>query len=238
MASSFDQPQLKPPTPASATPNSAPASSASLPPPKYVLHLSDLHFSEDTQADQWHTQLHLDLRDQMQIRELSAVVISGDITNHATVEQFGFAQNFLQLLCETFKIAKQRLIIVPGNHDVNWTLTDHGQDGFAPFAAFYQQLTGTAYPKSAAAQTTMLHLADLKLLVLGLNTAWAIDRVHPSRAGLNAGAFGKALGSLLKKEVYRKCNKLAVWHHPPAELTVRRASMGQSLSSSRRLGSD
>ncbi len=207
------------PSPASIDPVSLPASLASMPPPKYVLHLSDLHFSYEHQADQWHTQLLLDLRNQMQIRELSAVVISGDITNHATVEQFGFAQNFLQQLCESFHIAKQRLIIVPGNHDVNWTLTDQGQDGFSPFAAFYQQLTGTAYPPSAADQTTLLHLADLKLLVLGLNTAWKIDRAHPSRAGLHAGAFGKALGSLLKNEEYQKCNKLAVWHHPPAELT-------------------
>ena len=220
---------IEKPSPASIDPVSLSASSASLPPPKYVLHLSDLHFSEDTEADQWHTQLLLDLRDQMQIRELSAVVISGDITNHATVEQFGFARNFLQQLCESFCIRKQRLIIVPGNHDVNWTLTDHGQDGFSPFAMFHQQLTGTAYPPSAAAQTTLLHLADLKLLVLGLNSAWKIDRAHPSRAGLHAGAFGKALGSLLKNEEYQKCNKLAVWHHPPAELTAKAGLDGAVL---------
>lgn len=208
------------PSPASIDPVSLPASLASVPPPKYVLHLSDLHFSDEHQADQWHTQLLLDLRNQMQIRELSAVVISGDITNHATIEQFGFAQNFLQQLCESFHIAKQRLIMVPGNHDVNWTLTDQGQDGFSPFATFYQHLTGSAYPPSAVAQTTLLHLADLKLLVLGLNSAWKIDRAHPSRAGLHAGAFGKALGSLLKNEKYQRSNKLAVWHHPPAELTA------------------
>jgi 3',5'-cyclic AMP phosphodiesterase CpdA len=208
------------PSPASIDPVSPPVSLASKPPPKYVLHLSDLHFSDETQADQWHAQLLLDLRNQMKIQELSAVVISGDITNHATVEQFGFAQSFLQQLCESFHTAKQRLIIVPGNHDVNWTLTDQGQDGFSPFATFYQQLTGSAYPPSAAAQTTLLHLADLKLLVLGLNSAWKIDRAHPSRAGLHAGAFGKALGSLLKNEEYQTCNKLAVWHHPPAELTA------------------
>lgn len=207
------------PSPASIDTVSLPASLASMPPPKYVLHLSDLHFSDEHQADQWHTQLLLDLRNQMQIQELSAVVISGDITNHATIEQFGFAQNFLQQLCESFHIAKNRLIIVPGNHDVNWTLTDQGQDGFSPFATFYQHLTGSAYPLSAAAQTTLLHLADLKLLVLGLNSAWKIDRAHPSRAGLHAGAFGKALGSLLNNEKYQRCNKLAVWHHPPAELT-------------------
>ena len=208
------------PTPESPAHISEPASVASKPPPKYVLHLSDLHFSDETQVDQWHAQLLLDLRNQMQIRELSAVVISGDITNHATVEQFGFAQNFLHQLCESFHIAKQRLIIVPGNHDVNWTLTDQGQDGFSPYAAFYQQLTGSAYPPSADAQTTLLHLADLKLLVLGSNSAWKIDRANPSRAGLHAGAFGRALGSLLNNEEYQTCNKLAVWHHPPAELTA------------------
>ncbi|MBL8632113.1 MAG: SUMF1/EgtB/PvdO family nonheme iron enzyme [Myxococcales bacterium] len=213
-------PPVEKPSPASIDPVSLPASLASMPPPKYVLHLSDLHFSDETQADQWHAQLLLDLRNQMQIRELSAVIISGDITHHATIEQFGFAHNFLRQLCESFHIEKQRLIIVPGNHDVNWTLTDHGQDGFSPFAMFYQQLTGAAYPASVAAQTTLHNLADLKLLVLGLNTAWKIDRAHPSRAGLHAGAFGKAIKPLVNNKEYQKCNKLAVWHHPPAELTT------------------
>ncbi|HNL91098.1 MAG TPA: hypothetical protein PKH05_18600, partial [Nitrospira sp.] len=47
-------------------------------PPQYVLHLSDLHFAESTQAAQWHTQLMLDLRNQMQIESLAGIVLSGD----------------------------------------------------------------------------------------------------------------------------------------------------------------
>ena len=196
------------------------ASSDSLPPPKYLLHLSDLHFSDENQADQWHAQLLLDLRKQMQIRELSGVIVSGDITNHATDEQFGFAQDFFQQLCASFRIAKERLILVPGNHDVNWKLTDVGQDGFSPFAAFYRNVTGADYPSSPAQQTTLHHFPELKLLVLGCNSACQIDRANPSRAGLHKRAFGKAISSLVhSNEEHEKCTKLAVWHHPPAELT-------------------
>ncbi len=225
-ASATAAPPVKTPTLAE-TPSTAPipaaaqmASSDSLPPPKYLLHLSDLHFSDENQADQWHAQLLLDLRKQMQIRELSGVIVSGDITNHATDEQFGFAQDFFQQLCASFRIAKERLILVPGNHDVNWKLTDVGQDGFSPFAAFYRNVTGVDYPSSPAQQTTLHHFPELKLLVLGCNSACQIDRANPSRAGLHKRAFGKAISSLVhNNEEHEKCTKLAVWHHPPAELT-------------------
>ena len=201
-------------------PNSAQLESPdSLPPPRYFLHLSDLHFSDENQADQWHAQLLLDMRKQMKIRELSGVIVSGDITNHATVEQFGFAQDFFRQLCTSFRVARERLILVPGNHDVNWKLTDASQDGFSPFAAFYRSVTGSDYPSSPAQQTTLHHFPDLKLLVLGCNSACQIDRANPGRAGLHKRAFGKAISSLVTNEEHERSTKLAVWHHPPSELT-------------------
>ena len=153
-------------------------------PPRYFLHLSDLHFSDENQADQWHAQLLLDMRKQMKIRAFGRDCF-GDITNHATVEQFGFAQDFFRQLCTSFRVARERLILVPGNHDVNWKLTDASQDGFSPFAAFYRSVTGSDYPSSPAQQTTLHHFPDLKLLVLGCNSACQIDRANPGRAGLH-----------------------------------------------------
>ena len=189
-------------------------------PPKFILHLSDLHFTERDQATGWYTQLLLDLKQQMGIAELFAVVISGDITNHATTEQFGYAQQFLERLCKTFGVGKQRLLIVPGNHDVNWKLTGEGTDGFSPFAAFHRAVCDAEYPSDYASQATLRHFPDQNLLLLGLNSAWRTDHANPSRAGLHKGAFGHAIGSILENEEYQLCNKLAVWHHPPSELSL------------------
>lgn len=185
---------------------------------KYILHLSDLHFTESSQAPQWHTQILLDLKNQMQIKELAGVVISGDITHHASAEQYGHAQRFLEMLRKTFKVAPQQLVIVPGNHDVNWNLTDHGGDGMAPFASFYQAACGGSYPLDSAEQATLHHFPDLNLLTLGLNSAWKTDRANSKRAGLHPSAFGHALGQIVETEDYQKCIKLAVWHHPASEL--------------------
>ncbi len=188
--------------------------------PKYILHLSDLHFTESSQAPQWHTQLMLDLINQMRIKELAGVVISGDITNYAKAEEFGHAQHFFELLRKKFKVPQQRLLVVPGNHDVNWTLTDAGHSGFPPYADFHKSVTLTEYSLDPAKQTTVTHWPELNLVLLGMNSAWKTERANPGRAGLHPSAFGHALGEMLEKEEYETCNKLAVWHHPPSELSL------------------
>ena len=141
-----------------AQPNASDASSTPIrpdEPPQYVLHLSDMHFAESAQAAQWHTQLMLDLREQMQIESLSGIVLSGDTTNRASVDQFGHAQRFLERVCKTFSVPEGRLLVVPGNHDVNWNLTDSGQNGFPPYASFHQSVTGSEYPLDSAKQSTL-----------------------------------------------------------------------------------
>ncbi len=246
---------VSPPDGESLTPPAAIPVHTHAAPPQLVLHLSDVHISEDSQAEQWHTQLLLDLQKQMRIRALAGVIISGDITNHATVEQFQYAQRFIELLCKSFKIPKEKLIIVPGNHDINWKL---GRDSYQPqslttrpeslpenmyidparpsvvmirndleygkrlqpFSEFYRAVCGEPYPLDSGQQVVTRHYPEINLLVMGLNSAWKIDHMYPKRAGLNPKAFGSALARVITTEAYDDCNKLAVWHHPPAELML------------------
>ncbi|MFM7200674.1 MAG: hypothetical protein ACKO6N_07770 [Myxococcota bacterium] len=53
----------------------------------HVLHLSDLHFTEPTQAEVWSHQLMADL-EEMSISRVDALVLSGDLTQQATDWQF------------------------------------------------------------------------------------------------------------------------------------------------------
>lgn len=186
---------------------------------KYLLHLSDLHFTDSSQALLWHTQLLLDLKNQMQVKELAGILISGDVTNHATTEQFGYAKEFIQLLCTTFKVQPKQLVVVPGNHDVSWNLTREGKNGAAPFCAFYQEICGELYPLDSAQQFKLHHFPELNLLTLGLNSAWNTDHANPKRAGLNAPAFSRAISKILEEDQYNSCTKLVLWHHPPDELS-------------------
>ncbi|NET60894.1 MAG: hypothetical protein F6K47_33610, partial [Symploca sp. SIO2E6] len=88
--------------------------------PMYILHLSDLHITTPNQANQWSNQLAEDLRNQLEIPHLDALILSGDIANYSTPEEYQAAKQFLDNLRQDFPLKPEQIIIVPGNHDLNW----------------------------------------------------------------------------------------------------------------------
>ncbi|MEP0801961.1 HEAT repeat domain-containing protein [Funiculus sociatus] len=88
----------------------------------HILHLSDLHFSTPDQANLWSTQLRTDLRRELSIPHLDALILSGDIANYSTEEEYKAAEEFLNTLCRNFTLKPEQIILVPGNHDLNWKL--------------------------------------------------------------------------------------------------------------------
>ena len=88
-----------------------------------ILHLSDLHFGVEDDVDVRLYQLTRDLNDKtdgLGFDKLDYLVISGDLTNRATKEEFEHAYKFISGLIERFKLSAERCIIVPGNHDLSW----------------------------------------------------------------------------------------------------------------------
>lgn len=101
-----------------------------------ILHLSDLHLGDPgehqylddhksglgfgdrrTESDVLRETL-LDLRDQGVFKDLSAAVISGDLTNKSS--QSGF-DAFAELIAPVVdSVGKENVLVVPGNHDVPW----------------------------------------------------------------------------------------------------------------------
>lgn len=96
-------------------------------PPIHILHLSDIHISTEAQATLWYAQLSADLRGQ-RCEKLAALVVSGDITNQSTSSEYGAAQQLLQQIMNGFGLTPRQLILVPGNHDLNWLLS---QDAYS-----------------------------------------------------------------------------------------------------------
>jgi 3',5'-cyclic AMP phosphodiesterase CpdA len=88
----------------------------------HILHLSDLHFGTLDQANNWSNQLAADLYNDLSIPHLDALILSGDIANHSTEEEYKAAQQFLHNLRQDFPLNPEQIILVPGNHDLNWKL--------------------------------------------------------------------------------------------------------------------
>jgi len=86
----------------------------------YILHLSDLHITTPNQATLWSNQLAEDLRNELDIPHLDALILSGDIANYSTPEEYQAAEQFLHNLRQDFPLEPEQIIIVPGNHDLNW----------------------------------------------------------------------------------------------------------------------
>lgn len=94
-----------------------------LSPLKHILHLSDLHFGSIDNANKWYSQLADDLRYELDCSYLDILIISGDIANRSVPDEYTAAQQFLEALSKEFKLHAQQLVIVPGNHDLNWALS-------------------------------------------------------------------------------------------------------------------
>ena len=102
-----------------------------------VLHLSDLHLERDNyqwlmkRAEQIVPAVWNDFSDCGKI----VIVVSGDIANDGTEEQYGYARNFFKLLLKTFasrglgdKELENKIICVPGNHDCNYSKEDGARE--------------------------------------------------------------------------------------------------------------
>jgi predicted MPP superfamily phosphohydrolase len=87
-----------------------------------ILHLSDLHFGTLDNAHNWHNQLAEDLIQELDCPRLDALILSGDIANKSTLEEYTAAKQFLDNLCQEFQLQPEQIVIVPGNHDLNWGL--------------------------------------------------------------------------------------------------------------------
>jgi Icc-related predicted phosphoesterase len=91
--------------------------------PIRILHLSDLHITADENPSTRLQPLLADLRDTeggFGFERLDYLVLSGDLTNRATPEEFDEVYQLISRLIERFELSAERCVIVPGNHDLSW----------------------------------------------------------------------------------------------------------------------
>ncbi|VTU28899.1 Calcineurin-like phosphoesterase superfamily domain protein [Variovorax sp. SRS16] len=85
-----------------------------------VLHISDLHVESREQVDGLLGTLEVDLKHDLACERLRAIIVSGDVTNHATDAQYALALDLLRELRTAFEVPDDGMVVAPGNHDVSW----------------------------------------------------------------------------------------------------------------------
>ncbi|MEW6493602.1 MAG: metallophosphoesterase, partial [Cyanobacteriota bacterium] len=89
-----------------------------------ILHLSDIHLGTVEQANRYFSQLATDLTQNLHIKQLNYLVISGDIANRSTEDEYEAAFELVDKLVKRYGLDPSRVVIVPGNHDLNWDLAE------------------------------------------------------------------------------------------------------------------
>ena len=84
----------------------------------FIVHLSDLHFGEVDRAADLYVQLLLELKKDFDLATFDALVISGDVANKSREEGYESALSFLGKITKKFDVGREKILIVPGNHDV------------------------------------------------------------------------------------------------------------------------
>lgn len=147
-----------------------------------ILHLSDLHFGRVESAI-------LDpLIDFVKEKKCDVIVISGDLTQRATREQFRQAKEFLGRL-------DVKQIVVPGNHDI--PLYKIWARVFRPFRNFLNLISDDLEPV----------FVDDEVAIVGINTVsfWSPEGVFSAN---RFEALAKKFRSLSQESI-----KILVSHH-------------------------
>ncbi|MBV8686469.1 MAG: metallophosphoesterase [Alphaproteobacteria bacterium] len=155
--------------------------------PARIAHLSDIHFGAHDPAvvagtEAWLAEQQPDL-----------VIISGDFTQRARIEQFREARAYLERL----RAAGFRLLVVPGNHDV--PLYDVARRFAAPLRRYKHYISHELCP----------WFEDDHVAVLGINTARSLT--------IKSGRLNRDQMALIEEkfaQVPAEKTRILVTHHP------------------------
>ncbi|WP_437679801.1 HipA N-terminal domain-containing protein [Sorangium sp. So ce131] len=208
--------------------------------PITLLHLSDMQFGPHHRFEGPNSPgslLHrlrddLDrLRDEEGIRP-DLVLLTGDLTEYGMKSQFDQLLSFAHGLTELTELAPRRVVVVPGNHDVNWKLC---QAYFAEregneerpslpywpklrpyaefFARFYEGQTGIQFTE--AEPWSLFEYPDLRVVVAGLNSAIAEGHRPEDHYGFAGEQQLRFFAGKLRPYKEQGFLRIAAIHHDP-----------------------
>lgn len=91
------------------------------------VHLSDIHFNRYSgdkydPDNELRNELLIDISDNCKLENPAGVLVCGDIAFSGQKEEYDFAKEFLNNICDSLQLGHDRVYCVPGNHDINQTI--------------------------------------------------------------------------------------------------------------------
>lgn len=208
-----------------------------------ILHISDLHFTkEKNDNDEPIKSIINDYKNYLDIfidkieelnkkNNINNIIITGDLTDNGDAEEYIRVDLFLNNLCKKINFKKDNIIIVPGNHDINWknnlNAFDNGKtnnpsikpyeyhkEKFRDFTKFYNnfyQKKSIVFNPSNSIVRTYINKTN-KLTILGINSCFKESYVKGDHYGyVDDQSLKNELNKLnIKNNAY---NNIAIFHH-------------------------
>lgn len=167
-----------------------------------VLHVSDTQFGRYHRFDQADSLAAHLIRDAVALAEIGVppidlVILSGDIAERGKRPEYKQALAFTGQICKALELGPERVVVVPGNHDVSWDLSvaafaewrDEHPDGdppppYAKKWKHYQDFVTSLHGQAAFTeeQPYRLHrFDDLRIVVAAMNST--IQESHENHYG-------------------------------------------------------
>lgn len=217
------------------------------------LHLSDWHqIGKELDREVVRDALIQDIKGRERINsdlgKIDFVVFSGDVAYSGKTEQYTAAREHLfEPLLEATQVDKQHLVLVPGNHDIDWDRFDllpapvsqpftterqakewlecseRRKALLEPFKAYSEFAESYDYQEQAAYRTLKkISTGEATVALLGLNSAMMCGRRHGETAEDNDRGY-LVIGEHQIYEALQEMRdtdvRIAVHHHPHDYLT-------------------
>lgn len=151
------------------------------------------------------------------------LLIPGDITNQSNLIEYYSAEKFIISICQELNIPNDKVIVVPGNHDVDWSVVEglKMQDEEKVYRKKYKYNTladeSHFFSKLSCPELVVSPYFKIweysDVIFVGYNSSWHDDSSLPKHYGLIEIAHIEQLGQSLKKLGMTEKLKIFVIHH-------------------------
>ena len=189
-----------------------------------ILHLSDLHFTDEESMNKHLFYLKIDLKKSLKIRKVDYLIITGDVCDKPVELMYKAAASFVIQLTEEFKIPKEHVILTIGNHDCDREMSKKARPEdkiidqemynkrFIKYNDFfYEPIKGKAFSMEPTEQFEEYISIEDKICFLSLNSCWLIDHIDTTKSAICIETIQNSKLIWLDEDEYLK---LAMWHHP------------------------
>jgi len=206
------------------------------------LHISDLHFraSQEYNTHAVLKALLTDLKERMQDDGLCPdfIAVTGDIAFSGQPAEYALARTFFDDLLKTTGLPSERLLVVPGNHDVNRSLITPGARAigaaladrdavnlllntpddrrlimarFKGYAEFVNDYLRQGWDDEHFFYVRTVEADGRRVALLGLNSAWLCASDEDKAKGL---LIGERQARAALEQAEGAALKIALMHHP------------------------